>query len=171
MTAKGEKLFAIWVNFLIFVILAFAHNTGFRPFSIGSANPFSVFALLIAFSMFATEWSSCFTGLFLGIFMDSASANGSIFYTAVFFLAALFVSVTSRYFFNNNIRAAIVICLICSLLLFGTRWLIFYAFNMSVNDSMSFLLRSALPSAVYTTVFIIPFYYFERLLFKQLINQ
>lgn len=171
MTRKGERLFAEGVNFLLFLILAFAHNTGFRPFTIGGANPFSVFALLIAFSMFATEWSSCFAGLFLGIFMDSGSANGSIFYTILFFLSALFVAVASRYIFNNNLRAAIVICLICSILLFGTRWLIFYGLNIGAAESIAFLFKSALPSAVYTTVFIIPFYYFERAIFKYLINQ
>lgn len=171
MTSKKEKIFAQGVNFLLFIIIAFAHNTGFRPFSILNANPFAIFALLVAFSMFATEWSSCFTGLFLGMFIDSASSNGSVFHTILFFLTALFVSVTSRYFFNNNIKAAIVICLICSLFLFGTKWIIFYGFNLGANESISFLLKSALPSAVYTAIFIIPFYYFERMLFKYFINQ
>ncbi len=171
MATKRERIFALSINFLLFFILAFVHNTGFRPFSIGNANPFSVFALLIAFSMFATEWSSCFAGLFLGIFIDGASSNGSIFHTVIFFLAALFVSVTSRYLFNNNIKAAVVICLICSLFLFGTKWIIFYGFNLGVNESVTFLLKSALPSAVYTTVFILPFYYFEKALFKYFINQ
>ena len=171
MTQKSEQIFGAGVNFLLFFILAFAHNTGFRPFSIVTANPFSVFALLIAFSMFATEWSSCFAGLFLGIFMDSGSANGSIFYTAVFFLSALFVTVASRHIFNNNLRAALILCLICSVLLFGVRWLIFYGLNLGAAESIAFLFKSALPSAVYTTVFIIPFYFFERAVFKHLINQ
>lgn len=171
MSQKSERIFAESVNFLLFLILAFAHTTGFRPFAIASANPFSVFALLIAFSMFATEWSSCFAGLFLGIFMDSGSANGSIFYTIVFFLSALFVTVASRHIFNNNLRAAVFICLICCLFLFGTRWLIFYGLNLGAAESIAFLFKSALPSAVYTTVFIIPFYYFERAIFKYLINQ
>lgn len=171
MTKKSERIFAIGVNFLLFLILAFAHNTGFRPFSIGKANPFSVFALLIAFCMFASEWSSCFAGLFLGIFMDAVSANGSIFYTVAFFIVALFVTVSSRHLFNNNIRAAVVICLICSVVLFGARWLLFYAFNLPVNESMGFLLKASLPSAIYTTVFIIPFYYFERALFKYFIHR
>ncbi len=171
MTSKKERIFTLSINFLLFLILAFAHNTGFRPFSIGNANPFSVFALLVAFSMFASEWSSCFAGLFLGMFMDAAASSGSIFNTIMFFITALFVSVTSRYFFNNNIRAAVVICLICSVLLFGVKWIIFYGFSLGVNESIAFLLKSALPSAVYTTVFIIPFYYFERMLFKYFINQ
>ncbi|MBQ6714104.1 MAG: rod shape-determining protein MreD [Clostridia bacterium] len=166
MTKKSERIFAQGVNFLLFLILAFAHNTGFHPFSIATANPFAVFALLIAFSMFATEWSSCFAGIFLGIFMDSGSANGSIFYTVLFFISALFVTVASRYIFNNNLRAAIVMCLICSLLLFGTRWLIFYGLHLGAAESITFLFKSALPSAVYTTVFIVPFYYFEKAIFQ-----
>ena len=153
------------VNFLLFALaLLIQYNDSFT-IKIYSANPMLPLAVLISFSMFASEINSCFAGLIVGIFADSVSGMPVGFNTILFFIVGLAVSLMVRYLFNNNYRSAIMLCLICTGAYFIARWLIGFAFG-GLETSLGYLMRFAVPSIVYTCVFAIPLYYLQKFLLK-----
>ena len=56
------------------------------------------------------------------------------------------------------------------LIYFLLMWLFFYGIGKGAEQSAYYLFRIAVPSAVYTAVFIFPFYYLERTLFEKFTN-
>lgn len=153
------------VNFLLLALaLLIQYNDSFTV-KIYSANPMLPLAVLISFSMFASEINSCFAGLIVGIFADSVSGMPVGFNTILFFIVGLAVSLMVRYLFNNNYRSAIMLCLICTGAYFIARWLIGFAFG-GLETSLGYLMRFAVPSIVYTCVFAIPLYYLQKFLLK-----
>ena len=165
MSDRKIKLPYIAVNFLLFVLaLLIQYNDSFTM-KIHSANPMLPLVVLVSFSMFASEMSSCFTGLIVGIFADSVSGMPVGFNTILFFIIGLAVSLMVRYLFNNNYRSAVMLCLICAGVYFLARWLIGFAFG-GLQTSLGYLMRFAVPSIVYTCVFAIPLYYLQKFLLK-----
>lgn len=150
------------LNFLLFFMLYIMHYCGIFNIAIIGANPLSPLALLVAVCMFCSEGTAAFAGFTIGIFMDAVSADSSFLYTATFLICGVGTSLIVHYYFNNNIRSAIALCLISCVFVFLARWLCFYCFGKSLTESLEYLLRFALPSVIYTAIFIIPFYYLER---------
>ena len=118
--------------------------------------------------MFNEEWVSAFTGLAVGIFMDSSSSKFSIFHTVIFMFIGLAVSFTVHYLFNNNFRSAIALSLLASLFYFVARWIFFHAIGGVASDSIYYLMQYAFPSAIYTALFIIPFYFLQKKLYSKI---
>lgn len=166
---NSHKFFRI--NFLIFFILMIFHYTGNISLKIAFAEPIPYISLLIAVSMFSSETAASFSGLALGFFADSISSQSSVFNTVCLFLIAFAVSLLMHYTLNNNIFSAIALGISGSMLYFITNWLLFHCFSSGKENISYYLFRIGIPSAVYTAAFIIPFYYFERMLYKKyLIN-
>ncbi|MBR4073737.1 MAG: hypothetical protein IKK24_07320, partial [Clostridia bacterium] len=137
-----------FLNFLIFAILFLLHFTGAFRISTLRANAFALIPFLTAFSMFNREWVSALTGLAVGIFTDSSSANFNMFHTVTFMFIGLAVSFTVHYLFNNNFRSAVALSLLSSLFYFVLRWILFHAIGGAVADSIYYLMQYALPSVI-----------------------
>lgn len=165
MSDRKLKFSYIAINFLLFALsLLIQYNDSFT-IKIYSANPMLPLALLVSFSMFASETASCLVGLVVGIFADSAAGTPVGFNTVLFFMVGLAVSLMVRYLFNNNYRSALVLCLICACVYFAARWLIGFAFS-GFQTSIGYLMRFAAPSIAYTCVFSIPLYFLQKFLLK-----
>lgn len=169
-TQKKRRYISALINFLIFSFLYILHFSGNVSLKIASAQPILCLPLLVAVSMFASEWSSAFTGLILGFFFDSVSINSSVFNTVIMFIIGLGVSLITHYIFNNNILSAAALAVTSSLIYFLLMWLFFYGIGKGAEQSAYYLFRIAVPSAVYSAVFIFPFYYLERTLFEKFTN-
>lgn len=154
------------INFFLFALIFICRYSGLLSLKIYGIAPLTPLALLVAVSMFSGEWTAAFAGLITGIFMDSVSSNSSVLYTVTMFITALSVSLIIHYYFNNNIRSAIALCAIFCAFVFLARWIFFFCIGTTTAESLGYLMRIALPSALYTLVFIIPFYYLERRLYR-----
>ncbi len=165
---KPNRLVPTLINILLFAVLYILHYCNFFSIAIIDASPLSPLALLIAVSMFCSEPTCAFAGLTLGIFMDAVSADSSFLYTATFLICGVGTSLIAHHYFNNNIRSAIALCIISSAFVFLARWLCFYCFGRGLEESLGYLLRTPFPSLIYTPIFIIPFYYLERRICKNL---
>lgn len=164
---KAKKHYGIsLLNFLLFCLLFLLHYSGIFTIRFLHATPLLLLPYLVAFSMFCEEIAAAFAGLATGIFMDSVTSGSSCFHTVVFLLIGLFVSFTVHFLFNNNIRSAVLLSLLATLVYYLLRWLIFYTIGQTVADSLRYLLQFALPSVIYTNLFIIPFYYLHRRFFR-----
>ena len=165
MVSSKPKISYIAVNFILFILaLLLQYNDSFT-IKITTANPMLPLAVLVCFSMFASETASALTGLVVGIFADSAAGTPVGFNTILFFVIALAVSLTVRYLFNNNYRSAIALNLLGTLLYFTARWLLSFAFA-GVETSLGYIMRFAIPSVVYTLFFAVPLYYLQKFLAK-----
>ena len=154
------------MQIVLFFVLFIGYTSGLLIFPIRNATPMLLLPLLISFAMFEDELPAAMVGLALGIFTDSASSFGRIFHTAFFFLMGMAISLLIHYYLNNNIRSAFVLALLGSLLYFLIRWIICHAFGDTMLGSTVYLMQYAIPSTLYTTVFVFPLYYLQRLLHR-----
>ena len=168
MTAKKGKIIFTVINALIFFALFILHYTDFISIKIANANPFIPLAFFVAICMFCSEISAFFSGLICGIVIDTSASTYIGFNSILFMIIGLIVAFTVHYLFNNNIRSCITLSLICTAVYFLMRWLFFHAFGIGFGNSVNYLLTITLPSIIYTFIFVIPFYYFERFLKSKL---
>lgn len=164
---KKHFLFSI-VNIVLFFICILIYSSPVISLKIGKVNPMLPLALLVAFSMFSSELSAALAGLTIGIFIDSVSSTPAGFNSILLFIIALAISLTARYLFNNNVLANIALCLLSTALYYLARWTFCFAVSLSFTESLIYLMRYALPSVIYTAVFTVPFYYFEKFLRNKL---
>lgn len=166
MTDRKKTVLTAIINTVLFAFLILFHYSG-ADIKIFDANPMGALALLVAFVMFSSESAGVITGMIIGVIIDSVSSTPIGFNTITLTLISFGATFISHYLFNRNLKSALVLCLLCSAAYFTARWLICFAFAGDVVGSFTYLLRYGAGSAIYTTVFVIPFFYLEKkLLFK-----
>ncbi len=150
------------LNILIFFVSLLFYYTGILPLSIKGITPLLILPILTAFSIFNSPLMSAITGLLCGVFMDCNALNSYCFNAMVLLVLGTFVAVASTNLFNKNIFSAMVLSLLTAVFYFVLQWAVFETDNIAISDSLTYLLKYALPTAVYSAVFIIPFYYLYR---------
>ena len=152
------------IIFFSFSILHYSNLLNLKPFTV---NVSLIIPLLAAFSIYHSPMASALTGLLSGIIMDSSASGSYCFNAIILLIIGTFVSVSSNTLFNKNIPSAAVISLISALFYFVMHWACFHIFSEGINQSLTFLLKHSLPSAIITALFIFPFYFLYRYI-KQL---
>ena len=158
-----------WINitsFLLFFLAFIFHYTDIIDISIKNAAPLIILPLLVAFSIFNKPMTSAAAGLLIGVCMDSAASGAICFNAALLMLSAALISVSAERLFNRNIRSAILLCVLASLVYYLLRWLCFYALSSGAEDNLTYLLSYAFPSMLYTDIFIIPFYFLYKYFYR-----
>lgn len=167
MLQKKRHPFIFFANIVIFLFVILFHTSETVDLSIKNATPLLILPLITAFSFYSGVGTAAAVGFVSGAFLDSTASQTHCFNTAVLMLAGALVSVAADSLFNRNISAAAVLSLTVSVVYYLLNWIFFHAVGKTAHDSMLYLLSYAVPSAVYSAVFIIPFYfvyrYFDRL--------
>ena len=154
-----------FIQFIITIVLFLIHYNGLLTIPSLNANPILLLPFLISFCMFSQEITGAVAGLLIGIFMDSMSSSGSFFHTFLFFIIGLTVSLLSHYLLNNNFRSAIMLSILASIVYFLLRWFFFHALvQNNFTYSVDYLNKYALPSIIYTNIFILPIYFLQSYL-------
>lgn len=166
MTVQKNYKPIFFFNILIFFVLIMLYSSSAFSIKVFNARPMLPLSMLIALSMFCSESTAAFSGLAIGIFIDSASSTPFGFNSIVFMMFGFFTALISHYLFNKNIRSCITLCLICSIAYFSLKWFFFSFFEISFKESADHLLSCQLPSALFTTICVIPLYYLERFLYR-----
>ncbi len=164
MPEKKYHPLIIIFNIILFSAVLIIHSVDVIDISIKNATPFLILPLLTAFSFYHSFAMSAITGFLCGAFIDSVASGSYCFNSLALMLIAAAVSLLSDTLFNKNIFAATVLSLTVSALYFIALWVFFHAVNRSVQDSLWYLLGYGLPSALYSSVFVIPLFYFYRFL-------
>ncbi len=167
MTSQKNIFTLRFINSLLFILLIFVQYNNVFSLKIFHANPILPLALLVAVCMFCSELTAAISGLIIGIFMDTTASTPQGFNAIIFLIIGLCAVLIIKHLFNNNILSAIALCLICTAFYFVLRWLLCYAFSMSLTENLTYLMRTVFPSCVYTAAFIVPFYYLEKHLYKK----
>lgn len=155
------------INTLLFILLIFIQYNTVFSIKILQANPMLPVALLVCTCIFASELTSAFSGLLIGIIIDGFAHTPAGFSSILLFILGLAISLAVRHLFNNNILSAIALCAICTFIYLLLRWLICIAFYLSLTENLTYLMQTILPSVLYTCVFCVPFYYLEKVLHQK----
>lgn len=167
MKTLKKPLWVAIINTVLFSVLILLHYSGVTV-KIGTANPFAALALLVAVIMFSNEVTGVLTGALIGIVLDSMTSTPIGFNTITLIIVSFCATLISHYLFNRNLKAAIALCLIFSALYFSARWMTVFALKSDIAASFKYLINYAATSTVYTTVFVIPFFYLEKKLFSNI---
>ncbi len=161
MKVKYKQFVAATVNILIILLLTVFRYSSLATFKIGEAVPIVLLPAVIAVSMFFGDNASLLAALLTGFLMDSMSADSSWYNTVFFVLAAAVCNFLSSRFLNRNLKAAAYITVIVSLVYFFLKYLIFFVFG-GISVNYDYFLLYLIPSVVYTSAFIVPFYFLEK---------
>lgn len=154
------------VNSVLAVLTVFLQYNPIFNIKISNAYPLLPLGLVIGISIFSSELEATLYGVIIGIFVDAASASAFGFNTILFTAIAFFVAFISRYLFNNNIRATLVLGFVFSLAYFILKLL--FVYNLStLYEAFDYIVKFAFPSAIYTTVFTVIFFYVEKKINKK----
>lgn len=156
---KKHPLIAFLTVFVFFAVIILNFSDGFSIISIKTATPFIILPVLCAYSLFSDIKRAAFAGFITGACADSVTSGSYCFNTIALLIIGVGVCLAANNLFNKNIRAAAVLSLIVSVLYFGADWLIFHAIGFNMQHSLEFLFSFSLASAIYTSVFVIPFYF------------
>jgi rod shape-determining protein MreD len=158
---KKRRFLAVAVNVLLLITFFALRYSGLSFLSIGQAVPLILLPLAVSISIFYSENIGLLTGLITGAFMDSVSTESSCFNTIFMVIACMVCGLLSSTFLNKNLKAAICLSVGASFAYFILKYLIFFSFfGMSVD--YSYFTLYLIPSAVYTSVWIIPFYFLNK---------
>ena len=139
--------------------------------TVGNATPTLLLPAVIIIACFLREWTGFWTGLLCGIALDTVTNGTSCLNTFLFLIIGTAAGLTFRLLLNRNLKAAMVLTLIISVAYYLIKWLFLDLFAGD-SSAAALLFYYHLPSAVYTTLFALPFFYFVRWLSqKHLISQ
>lgn len=138
----------------------------FFTLKIGTAFPVLLVPAVIVIACFLREWTGFIAGLLCGIALDTVTNGTQYFNTLVLMLLGAAVGLVFRFLLNRNIKAMIIVSIIVSLIYFLLKWLFLDLFTGDAS-AFTILLKYHLPSALYTAVFAIPFFYYVRWLCKK----
>ena len=155
------------INILLFFVLIFIQYNSVFSIKIMHANPMLPLALLIAVCMFCSELTAAISGLIVGIFIDSVAATSQGFNAITLMVLGLAAALIIRHLFNNNVFSSVALCALCTAVYFLLRFIFTFAFSASLTESLTYLMRTAFPSVLYTAALTIPFYYLERALYNK----
>ena len=166
MQGQRSGLLPNFVAAATFFVAIFFHTSEIVDISIKTATPFILLPLITAYAIFAPFGLCMAAGLISGALIDSVSTKAYCFNTIALMLIAVLVCIASAYLFNKNLKSAIVLALLTAAFYYIFLWLFFYNGTGSMQDSIGYLLKYALPSAVYSSAFIFPFYYLFKFLYQ-----
>ena len=159
--SKVRSLVAFLVNaLLIFILFILRYSCGLT-FGIGNAIPVILIPLVLSCAIFYGENVAMLAGFFTGALMDGSTSNGSWFNTLFLTLGCLICAFLSARVLNRNIKAAICLSVGLSFGYFFIKYLIFFVFaGVAVN--YDYFVLDLIPSALYTSLWLIPFYFLQK---------
>lgn len=164
-TIKHNSSFFAFIS-VTALLLYLLDSTGIMTLRIGSAHPILLIPFLVATAMAAREWVGLLFGALFGILLDITAADSFCFNLILLLLIGCVCGLLCSFVVNDNIFAAILLSLCSGLFYYLVKWLWFYVFA-GQTGALNYLISYALPSAAYTALFIIPFYYLVKFVSKK----
>lgn len=165
MFIEKKRRFPLWEALLALFIFLF-HYTGLIDVTVRGASPLILLPLTVAVAMFYDEPVPLIFGTVCGIAIDAVAGSSACFNTLTFMLISFGIGLLSKRIFNRNLAGSIALTVIASIIYFGAKWL-FFAIIPDVQGKVYYLFWHLTPSAVYTVIFILPFFYLEKRLHRE----
>ncbi|MBR3594062.1 MAG: rod shape-determining protein MreD [Clostridia bacterium] len=164
-TKKHTSTFYVWVSVIGFLLFTF-DSTGLAPLNIGNARPLLLLPLLVAVAMAGREWIGLLFGAVFGILLDTIGAETLCFNMIALFIIGTVCGLLCAHYVNDNVYSAVALCFFSNLFYYVARWFFFYV-CAGREEVFSYFFRYCVPTILYNTVFIIPFYFLLRYLSRR----
>ncbi len=161
MNNKKKRFISAFVNILLIFIVFILRYSGVATLKIGGAVPNLLIPLSLSIALFYSEAVGAWSGLCIGILIDSVSAENSFFSTLYFFIGVSLCSVMTARLLNRNFKSAACLSLGMSFGYFFLKYLISFPFK-GISVNYDYFVLTLIPSAVYTAVWILPFYFLQK---------
>ncbi len=161
MKKNSRRYISLGINLFLIALLYLLRYSGLMTLAIGQAVPITLLPLTVSIAVFFGEWYGAAAGFCAGALMDTSMSGSSCFNTLTVMLIGLIAGILSSYFLNKNIRSAAVLSLGTAFLYLITRQIFFYSFK-GISIGADYYALYFIPTAVYTALFIIPFYFLEK---------
>lgn len=165
MFTQKKRRFPLYESIIAFIIYLF-HYTGLIDITIFHASPLILLPLTVAVAMFYNELTGLVFGVACGFAIDAVAASTSVFNTLLFMFIGFAVGLLAKQIFNRNLPGAIALTIMAEIVYFGLKW-VATCIIPDVQGKVYYLLWHLTPSAVYTLLFIIPFYFLEKRLHRE----
>lgn len=150
---------------VLFFLLYLLSTTELLPLKIGNASPLPLIPAVTMIAFVFGVWPGFWAGILCGIALDAVLAPASCFNTlTLLIIGGVAGYVTDRYL-NKNIYTLAVLSVLSAAAYFSAKWFVLY-FLASSADALEYLLFYALPSGIYSAVFILPIYGIHLLISK-----
>ncbi len=163
MDAKRKSFIAALLNIVLIFALFLLRFCGIATFQIGRATPMILIPVIISLSIFCGENASLLYAIFAGFLMDCAAGDTYCFNTVFMVIAATVCNLLSNRFLNRNLKAAVCLSATVSFGYFFLKYLVSFVFR-GIPVHYDYFILYLIPSVVYTAVWIIPFYFLQKLL-------
>ncbi len=155
-------IFCVPVSLLLYLL----DSTGIMTLKIGTAHPVLLIPFLVAVAMAAREWVGLCFGAWIGVLLDITGAECYFFNFLILLFLGCACGLMCSYLVNDNIYSAMLLSFGISIFYFAAKWLLFFVIGGKA-DAFKYLISYSLPSAAYTALFIIPFYYLVKFISKK----
>ncbi len=149
----------------VFILIHLLTYNPFFTLKIGNAVPVMTLAATVSVAFYFGEWWGFTAGILSGIFADAVTNGSYCFNAVILLLVGLLSGVLLRKYLNRNIFSAVALSGISSGIYFFLKGLFFIG-DYGALQGAEYLLLHSLPSAVYSALFIIPFYFLGKLIKK-----
>ena len=129
--------------------------------SIGGILPNTALIIVVSYALLRGSTEGAIVGFFSGLPIDIFFGTSFGYYTLLFLLAGLLIGRSQKDFYRENYLLPIIICSLAAIVYESIIFITGF-FLQGNTTVLYFLVRLALPEAVYTAVVTIPIY---RLLF------
>lgn len=164
--ARNRRAAALALQSVILFLFAILHYSNLFSIKIANANPIPAIPLIVVITLYSGLWRGVTMAFFYGMFMDAVAAGTICFNTLALTLVVLVCGLLITHYFNRNISATLVLGVISAFGYFVLKWLFLFLIP-AIDGQQYYLFSYALPSAFYTAVFIIPFYYIAKFFEKR----
>lgn len=148
------------------LFLFFLQRTPGLSLKIGTATPVILIPFIITIACFLREWAGFWFGFFCGISLDVFTLGSRCFNTVCLLIIGTLAGLLYHYIFNRNIKSVIIGGVGFSFVYCISRWIYLTVFGGD-SSAMIMLVRYELPSALYTALFTVPFFYYIRWLTRR----
>lgn len=160
MNLKRKRFICAFINTLL-ILLCFILRFSGATLALGEAVPMILIPIVLSVAIFCSENVALAAGFFVGVLMDSASSDALVFNTLFFTLGAFACSLLSSRYLNRNLKSALCLSAGMSFGYYILKYLIYFVFS-SVSAQHSYFSSYLIPSAIYTALWIIPFYFMQK---------
>ncbi len=147
-------------------LFAAIHFFSFNPFfslRIINAVPVMSIAAVITVAFYYGEWWGFTAGILSGIFADAVTSDSFCFNAMMLLFIGILSGVLLKKYLNRNIFSALALSGAASGIYFFFNGIFFVSHNGALQG-FEYLLLHSLPSAVYSALFIVPFYFIGKLI-------
>lgn len=163
MSRTKRNILIVSVNVVTLFLLFVLRYSGLLVLNIGQAVPVTLIPFVAAIAFFFGEWVGFAVGFAAGTLMDSAVVGAACFNTLTLMAVGLICGLLSTYYLNKNFKTTLCLSFGSTVFYFLLRYFVFFLIK-GIPVGGQALFTYAIPSIVYTTVLIIPFYFLEKAL-------